>query len=683
MNTAAFKILCIFCLSTSIFANEILDDEFRLLNSMSIEELLNTDIATGVPMKQKFAPAVTSILTADEIRKSGARTLHEALEQVPGLHIYPSDIDLMTEKVSIRGIQTGFNPQVLFLIDGLPLSDMLNGHPGFLFKMPVSIIHRVEIIRGPGSALHGADAFSGVINIISKKHDTIEDQVGVRYGSFNTYEAWVHKSVKTDEFNMGLALSLMHSDGDDGRIVDVDGLSGTPNAAFSLAPGAVSTDYDMVFLHGDIKYKEFNFNLLAEQSRDLGLGAGHLRILDPVGHVDRDKVIAELKHTNSDWFDNTLLQSSVYVSYLDSQANYYPMPAGVTVMGTTYPDGRQGQPYAVETMFGVSTGAIYSGIDKHTINTKVGFKYGNIDPSQKKNFGPGAIPDGTLTDLTDNLSAVYMKEHTRKSIYALLQDEYSIDNDLSLTIGLRYDNYNDFGGTFNPRLALVWQESEEVTFKAMYGRAFRAPTFGELHIINSPAFLGNPDLEPETIDTYEIALNYRAAVHTKLNVFYYKAKDLIDYDQNTPAVAQNMNEQTGYGTELEMEYSVNNVLSLRGNYAYQHSEDDKTGEKVKYAPVHQAFAQVQYQPNRDWNTNVQYFYIGKRYRDSTDTRAPLEADSLVNITVSRSDIVQGLDLLLSARNVLDEDYREPSSASIPNDYPMQGRYLFAELRYRF
>ena len=150
------------CISFSASAEDISDDEYRLMSSMSFEELLNTDIATGVPMKQKFAPAVTSILTSEEIMKNGARTLHEALEQVPGLQIDPSDLDLMSEKVSIRGIQTGFNPQVLFLMDGIPLSDLLNGHPGFVFKIPVSIIHRIEVIRGPGSALHGADAFSGV-----------------------------------------------------------------------------------------------------------------------------------------------------------------------------------------------------------------------------------------------------------------------------------------------------------------------------------------------------------------------------------------------------------------------------------------------------------------------------------------------------------------------------------------
>lgn len=666
-----FSILLFLNIISLLSASELSEDEYRLMNSMSLEELLNTDIATGSPIKQKFAPSVTSILTEDEIRKSGARTLHEVLEQVPGLHIYPSDLDIMSEKVSIRGIQTGFNPQVLFMMDGVPLSDLLNGHPGFAFRMPVSIIHRIEIIRGPGSALYGADAFSGVINIVSKKYDNIVDQVGVRYGSFNTWEAWANQSVEADEVGIGLSVSMMKSDGDDGRFVEEDASSPTP------ASGSVDTRYDTAFLHADVSYKELDFNLLVERSRDLGVGAGHLRILDSRGFIDRDKILGDLQHTNLDWFDDTVVKTNISFSYLDSQANYNPRNSW-----------QQGKPYAKEYMASVSTCAVYSGVEDHVINLKVGYKYGRLDPSQTKNFGPGIAmtPPGVMTDVTDT-DLAYMQEHSRKNIYSLIQDEYSISHDIAFVAGVRFDNYDDFGSTYNPRLALVWQESEDLTLKAMYGRAFRAPTFGELYLENNPAFVGNPNLDPETIDTYELALNYRGKVHSRVNIFYYKAKDLIDYVQDTaaptPSTAQNAKSQTGYGLELEFEYALNDSVSLRANYAYQHSEDDNTKERIANAPVHQAFAQLQYMPSTNWNINTQYFYIGKRYRESSDTRGDLGSDSLVNLTIERTNIFKGLDALLSARNLFDTDVREPSSSSVPNDYPMQGIYLFAELRYRF
>ena len=667
-----YKIITSLILLTGLMslasASDLTEDEYRLMNSMSLEELLNTEVSTGMPMKQKFVPSVTSILTSAEIVKSGARTLHEALEQVPGLHIYPSDLDLMSEKISIRGIQTGFNPQVLFLMDGMPLNDLLNGHPGFVFKMPVSIIHRIEVIRGPGSAMYGADAFSGVVNIISKKHDNIIDQVGVRYGSFNTWEAWTNQSIQTDDLSLGLSLSLMKSDGDDGRVVEQDA---------ALASGPVSTRYDTAYLHADISYKEIAANVLIERSRDLGIGAGHKLILDPRGYVDRDKVLTDIQHTGDEWLKDTVVKTKAYFSYLDSQANYYPQNSW-----------QEGKPYAKEYMAGLSSNVIYKGLDKHTLNVAVGYKYGKLDPSHMKNFGPGIAMSapGVMTDVTDNPNLAYIQEHSRANIYASVQDVYAVREDLDLTAGVRYDYYDDFGSTFNPRLALVWQEQENLTIKAMYGRAFRAPTFGELYEINNIAFVGNPDLNPETIDTFEIVINHREKIHTRLNIFYYQANDLIDYVYDpltSKSYAQNVKDQTGYGAELELEYGLSNSVSLRGNYSYQHSEDSDTKERVANTPVHQAFAQVQYRPNIDWNTNVQYFYIGKRYRESTDTRDPVDADSLVNLTIERTNIFEGLDALVSARNLFDADYREASSMSIPNDYPMQGLSLFAELRYRF
>ena len=655
-------------ISTYMNADEISEDEVRLINSMSFEELLNTEIATGVPIQQKFAPATTSILTSDEIRQSGARTLHEALEQIPGLHIYPSDVDLASSKVSIRGIQTGYSPQVLFLMDGSPLSDLFHGHLGFAFQMPTSIIHRIEVVRGAGSALHGADAFSGVINIISKKHNNIIDQVGIRYGSFNTFETWVNQSMQVDKLSIGLALSIMQSDGDNGRIVEDRG----------GRVDSLDTRYDSSFLHANINYEDLDLNVLIERSRDLGLGIGRVNYLDPNGYIDRTRVLTDIQHINNDLYDDTTLKTKAYFSYLDSQSNINPVNKGPNAY-------KHGEPNAKEYMSGISTNIIYKGLDNHTINMKLGYEYGKFDPTHWRNTGPDVV-EGVLTNITDNPNAAYMLEHSRKNYYALVQDEYSITENLVLTAGVRYDKYSDFGSTINPRIALVWQESEELTLKAMYGSAFRAPSFGELYTINSIAWQGNPDLDPEIIDTYELALNYRAKLHTKLNLFYYKAKDLIDYvqDQSTTIrTAQNIKDQEGYGLELELEYALSSHISLRGNYSYQHSEDSDTDVRIANAPVHQGFVQLQYKAHKDWNTNIQYFYIGKRYRESTDSRDVLNADSIVNMTVEHKDVLQGIDAIISVRNLFDTDHKEPSSDVVKSDYAMQGLNLFAELRYRF
>jgi len=651
----------------------------------TLDELMNMEItiATGTPVAQKLAPAVTSIITSDEIRKSGARTLHEALESVPGLHVYPAKGFAMKQNISIRGIQTVINPQVLILIDGIPLRTTYYGSPAMMFTMTTSVIHRIEVIRGSGSALYGADAFSGVVNVITKKWANISDEAGLRYGSFDTYEAWVNKRAEVGEVTIGLALSLTNSDGDDGRIIQKDAFSASPA---SLAPGALDSRYDTMYLHADAAYKDFELNILGDISDDIGNGPGASQTLDHTGHVERYSLIADLKHTNKTLFDDTTITSGFSYSTYEVKPQYNVFPAGAVLPFGTFPDGAQINPTLKENNYLAYVNAIYTGIDKHTINSGIGYTYGKAFTKHETNFGAGVAVPGTLTDVTDT-PFVFMNDKSRDSYYVFIQDEYTINDRFGLTSGIRYDNYSDFGGTVNPRIALVWQANDDVTVKTMYSKAFRAPAFNELYLQNNPLTLGNENLQPEEIDTYEIALDYRAPIHTKLNIFYYKAKDLIDYANDalpaTTRSARNSKDQNGYGLELELEYNINKDFVLRGNYSYQHSEDADTKDRVADAPVHQAFAQVQYHPSQEWNVNAQYHYIGKRYRVISDTREAMSGDSLVNLTIERKKILKNVDMLVSARNLFDADYREPSNGQIAEDYPMQGRYVYAELRYTF
>lgn len=164
------------------------------------------------------------------------------------------------------------------------------------------------------------------------------------------------------------------------------------------------------------------------------------------------------------------------------------------------------------------------------------------------------VVDGGLTDVKA-LGLAYLPDMQRSVWSAMLQDEWQIAPDWHLTAGLRYDYYTDFGSTVNPRLALVWDVTERLTSKLLYGKAFRAPTFAEMGNVNNPVILGNPNLEPETNHTVELAFDYRPwhNLRTAANVYYYAIEDLIQpvLDANgTSATAQNTGEQTGYGLEL-------------------------------------------------------------------------------------------------------------------------------------
>ena len=143
--------------------------------------------ATGSMKPVHKAPSVSSVITAEDIEKMGAVTLDEVLETVPGLHVAPSSWNRLNSTFSIRGIHTGQNPEVLLMLDSIPITDNLSGSRPNFFKISVVNISRIEVIRGPGSAVYGADAFAGTINIITKDGQEIDGvSTGIRAGSFNT-----------------------------------------------------------------------------------------------------------------------------------------------------------------------------------------------------------------------------------------------------------------------------------------------------------------------------------------------------------------------------------------------------------------------------------------------------------------------------------------------------------------
>ncbi len=129
------------------------------------DQLLVT--ATGSLKPVRLAPSVATVITAEQIERIGAITLDQVLETVPGLHVEPNGTAFFSSTWSMRGLHTVLNPHVLFLLNSVPFEFSYTGGRPFHYNMPVAMISRVEIVRGPGSALYGADAFSGVINVIT------------------------------------------------------------------------------------------------------------------------------------------------------------------------------------------------------------------------------------------------------------------------------------------------------------------------------------------------------------------------------------------------------------------------------------------------------------------------------------------------------------------------------------
>lgn len=183
----------------------------------SLEELGQirvVSIASGTETPLDKAAAITSVISADDISAMGATDLDQILETVPGLHVNHSD-QTFSSKYIFRGITSSFNPQALLLVNGIPVTTMMYGNRGNVWGgMPIKAIERIEVIRGPGSALYGADAYAGVINIITKSAQDVQDTVvGARTGSFNTRGGWVEAGKQLDGVGVSFVLEYQETDG--------------------------------------------------------------------------------------------------------------------------------------------------------------------------------------------------------------------------------------------------------------------------------------------------------------------------------------------------------------------------------------------------------------------------------------------------------------------------------------
>jgi len=693
----------------------------KLFSGPTEEDLYRTDemlvSATGSLKPVVLAPSVATVISKDEIEAMGARNLNEVLETVPGLHVAPSSlVGPLFMNYSIRGILTTLNPQVQVLLNGYPLKETFNGNRNYRFTLPVEMISRIEVVRGPGSALFGADAFSGTINIITKDGQEVNGvNAGLRHGSFDSNNVWLQYGGAQNGWDVVASFEALKNGSDSSRIIDADlqsGLDGIFGTTASLAPGAMNMDYESYDFHLGLRKDEWSIRFFGRQLRDAGVGVGVAAALDPMGRVESDRYLLEVKHEGKDLHPDWQLNTAFHYEYLDLQTNYSLLPAGtlvpigsdgnlnsVTPVGLTlFTDGVFGNPGGQSQKYTLETAAVYDGKAQHRMRFALGYSAEDSKFRESKNFGPSVIDgtqtvvDGTLTDVTGT-PFIYSPDINRKIWYVSAQDEWAFARKWELTAGVRYDHYSDFGSTINPRAALVWQTRYDLVTKLLYGRAFRAPTLSELYAKNTPVNTGNPELDPETIDTYELAFDYRPTVDMilKLNFFRYNIRDLIELvpdpaSGSTTQVHQNARDQKGYGSEFEMDWEASRNVRVQGNIAWQRSKDKASGHDVPDTPQLQAYANVNWKFMPQWSVDGQWFWIGDRKRAAGDTRADIASYNTVNLTLRRKDIVKNIDVALGVRNVFDKDRREPSSGppvSIPNDYPLESRAVWAEIRGRY
>ena len=667
---------------------------------ISLEELGQirvVSIASGSATPLDKAAAITSVISAEDIAAMGATDLDEVLETVPGLHVNHSD-QLFAPKYIFRGITSTSNPQALLLINGVPATTAMFGNRGNTWGgMPVKAIKRIEVIRGPGSALYGADAYAGVINILTKNAQDISGVVtGARAGSFDTQAAWVEAATTWNSTDISLVLEQESTDGWRRRIGrDAQtNFDETFNTSASLAPGPVNTSADSFDARLEINGPRWDLRAGIQDRRDIGTGPGLAQALDPKGRYQSQRINMDYSYRWLDIMDGLDVESRIsYFNFTQEPENdivLYPPGA----FDGAFPGGFIGSPGYKERQVRLDLNSIYNNFENHRILSGVGAFWADLyEVSERKNFNNDFSPKGEVVDVSDDPDQVWMPEEDRKNYYAFVQDEWQFAQNWQLVSGLRYDYYADFGETVNPRAALVWATTDSLTTKLLYGRAFRAPSLNEQYAANNPVLAGNDDLDPETIDTVEIALAYQASTDLfyGVNVFYYEIDDLINAEPVSGPNAsqyQNSGKRKGHGGELEARYQALRNLNLTANYAYQKAEDQESKESVGDAPNHQAYARIEWQVVPTWSLNTQVNWVGEQKRSPGDTREPVDDYTSVDISARTIGLWRGFDIAVSVRNAFNADVRDPSPDAnprpeIPGDFPMPGRSAYIEAQYEF
>lgn len=660
-------------------------------------------IATGSKQSVNRAPSTATVITARDIQAMAATDLRQVLESVPGLHVNVSPISY-TPLFYFRGIGSAYNPEVLVLVNGKKINTNFRGNPTLLLGgFPLENIARIEVIRGPGSALYGADAFSGVINIETKGADEINGLVyGARIGSYRSRDTWLQYGGKSGSLKSAFYLRYGKTDGYRGTIEkdlqsNLDPIFGS---RASLAPGPLNLDAEELDAQLDLSLDHWRLQA-SVQNRKLGTGAGLAESLDPIGKFPEARYSLNLTWQKNNFIPSWNIAASYTHFHLVEKVGspaYVLFPPGA--FGGQFPNGMIGNPGHSERHHRLEFSGTWTGLAQHQLRVGAGYEIEDLYKIEEyKNFtftpapGGGSIltPLGQIVNAAGDPALIYLTPHKHSLSYIFVQDEWNFAQDWTLTAGLRHDRYSDFGSTTNPRLALVWNAAYNLVLKAIHGRAFRAPSFSDQYSINNPVAIGNPNISPEKISSNELAAIWRVkpGLQCNLTLFQYTQKNIIQYvtdpGPNGTATAQNTGDQTGHGFELEGTWDVNSKWRLSGNYSFQRSKDKTSGKDAGLSPHHHLFLRSNWQFAPFWQMGAALNYVANRQRQPQDMRPPIADYVTLDLNVRRERVWHNWELQVAVKNLFNRDVREPSLApgNIQFDLPQPRRSLHAQMIYKF
>jgi outer membrane receptor for ferrienterochelin and colicins len=632
------------------------------LSTLSLEALMNIEVPTVVgaskfAQKETDAPASVTVITAEEIKRYGYRSLADILKSVQGIYV---SYDRNYSFLGSRGVNLDdYNSRFLILVNGHRInSNLTDGAAiGTDFILDVDLIDHVEIIRGPSAVLYGNNAFFGVINVITRLGKQVDGtEVSTEYAQYDTYQGRVtYGKSFTNGFQFLVSGSLYDSAGADQLFYKE---YNTPSQNNGMAQNLDGDSFKSLF--GSFSFRDFTLEGgFITRNKDNPTAQFGSAFDDSRLQTTDDRSYTSLKYTHS-FPDIVDMTAQIYYDRADFEIGY-PTAIGP---GMTFfsKEKDEGQWAGAEVQF---TKRLW---ERHIIT--LGAEYRDDFQQHREIFDPSS---GTV--FTD--ANLY-----RLSYGVYLQGDFMLLTNLHLNVGIRDDQYGSFNPKFSPRAALIYNPWKTATLKGIYGTAFRVPNFLEL---SDPRF---QNIQPEEITSYELVYEQEIGRHLRSSVsgFYNQMQDLIVLQSGNYT---NLNATTT-GTELALEGNWDNGIRSRVSYSLQKTEDDSGGD-LRDSPEQlvKLNASVPVYKQKVF-AGLEFQYISSRRTYFTSPAgdnvpgADAAGFSLINFTIFSHDLIKNLEFSGSIYNLLDTNYGDPSSrfhqqAVIGQD----GRSFRLKLTYRF
>lgn len=610
------------------------------LQEFALDDMVVT--ATRTESKMVDVPVNTTVISAEKIADRHYLDVADALKDVPGANVLDTGVGAGEKKVVLNG-----DDRVLILVDGKRVNfDMgaASGRSSYDLKMlpDVSLIERVEVIKGHGGALYGSDAVGGVVNIITKKMDHSYGKVSMGFGSQQARDAKAMYTVKEGKTGVMVAASkykqgyYKYKDVADKTTKRWNKDSDYENEKVSLKIAQELTDTSNL---------EFEYNYTKAD--------GNV----PYGYATTQSD----KKTNNFGLKYDWLLKDKDAGYVQLYYNKYKFLSSSTLE-------EKDKGFEVQQAITASE------------NNKlvVGASYRNAEASN----------DGR------NYAAKYNEKINNKAIF--VSDQWEFTPSWTLDTGVRYDKHSTAGSktTWSAGLNKKFDENSHAYFN--WGQVFKAPTLDDLYY-NASGMYGNPNLKAEKGDTWTIGYGTKIADKTSLNVNYFQSKleDAIKWVDigNYESEVRNIAHQKKNGIEISVNHELNDNWDLEASYTHvrvRNDNNDGNGyvRDTSYLPNMYRFG-VRYHDDL-WNADLflrggsgadtgvfknSYGYDAQNYLDSSF----ITLDASVSYKATKD-----LSFYAKGYNLFNKAYAESAGVSgATYKYPAQGRRFIIGAEYTF